>query len=83
MPLTTVDQSGYSWFKFAHIEFLLDPRISTLKLAEQGALLRLMAHAARQNPFASLPNDPQLLSAMVGLTPVSYTHLTLPTKRIV
>lgn len=68
MPLTTVDQSGYSWFKFAHIEFLLDPRISTLKLAEQGALLRLMAHAARQNPFGSLPNDPELLSAMVGLT---------------
>ena len=68
MPLTTVDQSGYSWFKFSHIEFLLDPRISTLKLIEQGALLRLMAHAARQNPFGSLPNDPDLLCAMVGLT---------------
>ena len=68
MPLTTVDQSGYSWFKFAHIEFLLDPRISTLKLAEQGALLRLMAHAGRQVPFGSLPNDPQMLCAMVGLT---------------
>lgn len=68
MPLTDVDQSSYSWFKFSHIEFLLDPRISTLRLAEQGALLRLMAHAARQNPFGSLPNDPELLSAMTGLT---------------
>jgi hypothetical protein len=68
MPLTNVDQSGYSWFKFSHIEFLLDPRISTLKLAEQGALIRLIAHAARQTPFASLSNEPELLAAMVGLS---------------
>ena len=68
MPLTNADQSGYSWFKFSHIEFLLDPRISTLKLAEQGALIRLIAHAARQTPFASLANEPELLAAMVGLS---------------
>ena len=68
MPLTDVNQSGYDWFKFSHIEFLLNPRISSLKLVEQGALIRLMAHAARQVPFGSLPNDPQLLAAMTGLT---------------
>jgi uncharacterized protein YdaU (DUF1376 family) len=68
MPLTDVNQSGYDWFKFSHIEFLLNPRVSSLKLVEQGALIRLMAHAARQVPFGSLPNDPQLLAAMTCLT---------------
>ena len=68
MPLTDVNQSGYDWFKFSHIEFLLNPRVSALKLIEQGALIRLMAHAARQVPFGSLPNDPQLLAAMTCLT---------------
>jgi hypothetical protein len=67
MPLTDVDQSTFAWFKFSHIEFLMHPKVAMLKLIEQGALIRLMAYAARQVPFASLPDEPELLAAMVGL----------------
>lgn len=68
MPLTDVDQSTFAWFKFSHIEFLMHPKVAMLKLIEQGALIRLMAYAARQVPFASLPDEPDLLAAMVGLS---------------
>ncbi len=55
------------WFKFAHVEYLLDPMITSLSLAAQGANTRLMAYAARQLPFGTLPNDEKTLLAMVGI----------------
>lgn len=54
------------WFKFAHVEYLLDPMITSLSLAAQGANTRLMAYAARQLPFGTLPNDDKTLLAMSG-----------------
>lgn len=56
----------YPWFKFAHVEYLLDPMINSLSLAAQGANTRLMAYAARQMPFGTLPNDDATLLAMSG-----------------
>lgn len=56
----------YPWFKFAHVEYLLDPMITSLSLAAQGANTRLMAYAARQLPFGTLPNDDKTLLAMSG-----------------
>ena len=58
---------SYPWFKFAHVEYLLDPMITSLSLAAQGANTRLMAYAARQLPFGTLPNDEKTLLAMVGI----------------
>lgn len=57
---------SYPWFKFAHVEYLLDPMITSLSLAAQGANTRLMAYAARQLPFGTLPNDEKTLLAMSG-----------------
>lgn len=57
---------SYPWFKFAHVEYLLDPMITSLSLAAQGANTRLMAYAARQLPFGTLPNDDKTLLAMSG-----------------
>jgi len=57
---------SYPWFKFAHVEYLLDPMITSLSLAAQGANTRLMAYAARQLPFGTLPNDEKTLFAMSG-----------------
>jgi uncharacterized protein YdaU (DUF1376 family) len=58
----------FRWFKFDALTFLLNPAVMVLNLAEQGALVRLMAHASRQQPFASIPADPAQQAAMVGLT---------------
>lgn len=69
-PLTSADQTSFPWFKFAHVEYLLDPEISSLSLEAQGALMRLLCHSARQYPFASLPNDmPHLVKAAGFLLP--------------
>lgn len=57
---------SYPWFKFSHVEYLLDPMITSLSLAAQGANTRLMAYAARQLPFGTLPNDDKTLLAMSG-----------------
>jgi len=57
---------SYPWFKFSHVEYLLDPMITSLSLAAQGANTRLMAYAARQLPFGTLPNDDKTLIAMSG-----------------
>lgn len=57
---------SYPWFKFAHVEYLLDPMITSLSLTAQGANTRLMAYAARQLPFGTLPNDDKTLIAMSG-----------------
>jgi uncharacterized protein YdaU (DUF1376 family) len=57
---------SYPWYKFAHVEYLLDPMISTMSLTAQGANTRLMAYAARQLPFGTLPNDEKKLFAMSG-----------------
>lgn len=57
---------SYPWFKFAHVEYLLDPMITSLSLSAQGANARLMAYAARQLPFGTLPNDNKTLLAMSG-----------------
>lgn len=62
----------FRWFKFDALAFLLDPAVMVLSLAEQGALVRLMAHASRQQPFASIPADPAQQAAMVGLTPARW-----------
>lgn len=62
----------FRWFKFDALTFLLDPAVMVLTLAEQGALVRLMAHASRQQPFASIPADPAQQAAMVGLTPARW-----------
>lgn len=67
---------SYPWFKFAHVEYLLDPMITTLSLAAQGANTRLMAYAARQLPFGTLPNDDKTLLAMSGAkTPKQWQKL--------
>lgn len=69
-PLTSVDQTSFPWFKFAHVEYLLDPEISSLSLEAQGALMRLLCHSARQYPYGSLPNDmPHLVKAAGFLLP--------------
>ena len=57
---------SYPWFKFAHVEYLLDPMMNAMSLAAQGANTRLMAYAARQLPFGTLPNDEKTLFAMSG-----------------
>lgn len=57
---------SYPWFKFAHVEYLIDPMINAMSLAAQGANTRLMAYAARQLPFGTLPNDEKTLLAMSG-----------------
>lgn len=62
----------FRWFKFDALTFLLNPAVMVLSLAEQGALVRLMAHASRQQPFASIPADPAQQAAMVGLTPARW-----------
>lgn len=62
----------FRWFKFDALTFLLDPAVMVLTLAEQGALVRLMAHASRQQPFASIPANPAQQAAMVGLTPAQW-----------
>lgn len=62
----------FRWFKFDALTFLLDPAVMVLTLAEQGALVRLMAHASRQQPFASIPANPAQQAAMVGLTPARW-----------
>lgn len=67
---------SYPWFKFAHVEYLLDPMITSLSLAAQGANTRLMAYAARQLPFGTLPNDDKTLLAMSGAkTPKQWQKL--------
>ena len=67
---------SYPWFKFAHVEYLLDPMITSLSLAAQGANTRLMAYAARQLPFGTLPNDDKVLFAMSGAkTPKQWQKL--------
>jgi hypothetical protein len=58
--------SHLPWMKFAHVEFLLSPDMLGLSLQSQGALLRLMAHAARQTPYGTLPDDFDLIGRMVG-----------------
>ena len=65
-PLTSADQSGFQWFKFAHVEYLLDPEVNVLSLEAQGVFLRLMSYAAMEVPFASLPDDMQYLVKMAG-----------------
>ena len=65
-PLTSADQSGFQWFKFAHVEYLLDPEVNALSLEAQGVFLRLMSYAAMEVPFASLPDDIQYLVKMAG-----------------
>lgn len=55
------------WFKFTHVEYLLDPVITGLSLIAQGANTRLMAYAALQSPFATLPNDFEQLAVMCGV----------------
>lgn len=62
----------FRWFKFDALTFLLNPAVMVLSLAEQGALVRLMAHASRQQPFASIPANPAQQAAMVGLTPARW-----------
>lgn len=62
----------FRWFKFDALTFLLNPAVMVLSLAEQGALVRLMAHASRQQPFASIPADPAQQAAMVGMTPARW-----------
>lgn len=62
----------FRWFKFDALTFLLNPAVMVLTLAEQGALVRLMAHASRQQPFASIPANPAQQAAMVGLTPAQW-----------
>ncbi len=57
---------SYPWYKFAHVEYLIDPMINAMSLAAQGANTRLMAYAARQLPFGTLPNDEKTLLAMSG-----------------
>lgn len=75
MPLTDRDQSSFAWFKFAHVDFLLNPKIGAMSLVEQGALLRLMSYAARQVPFGSLPNDPVQWAFMVGLSKTRWSKI--------
>ena len=65
----------FRWFKFDALAFLLDPAVMVLSLAEQGALVRLMAHASRQQPFASIPADPAQQAAMVGMTPARWSKM--------
>lgn len=62
----------FRWFKFDALTFLLDPAVMVLSLAEQGALVRLMAHASRQQPFASIPANPAQQAAMVGMSPARW-----------
>ena len=76
MPLTNVDQSTYYWHKRNHVEFMLNPQVANLSLSEEGALNRLMNHAARQVPFASLPNDPDMLAAMVRLPTARWNKMS-------
>lgn len=54
------------WMKFSHVEYLLAPNHIGLSLAARGALTLLMSHAARQQPYGSLPNDFDLIGRMVG-----------------
>lgn len=75
MPLTDRDQSSFAWFKFSHVDFLLNPKIGAMSLVEQGALLRLMSYAARQVPFGSLPNDPVQWAFMVGLSKTRWSKI--------
>ena len=52
--------------------------------AEQRAMgLREAAHAVRRGDLIVLPTDTVYGIGADAFTPVSYTHLTLPTKRIV
>ena len=56
------------------------PRIATALIV--GAALGIagaLAQGATNNPLA----EPAILGTSAGAAPVSYTHLTLPTKRIV
>lgn len=57
---------SYPWFKFAHVDYLLDPMIASISLEAQGANIRLMAHAARQLPFGTLPLNENALFAISG-----------------
>jgi len=57
---------SYPWFRFAHVEYLLNPVITGLSLAAQGANTRLMAYAARELPFGTLPNNEKDLITMSG-----------------
>lgn len=65
-PLTQADQSGFPWLKFAHVAYLLDPEITALSHEGQGVLSRLMAYAAMEVPFSSLPDDMDHLINMAG-----------------
>lgn len=65
-PLTSADQSGFPWLKFAHVAYLLDPEITALSHEAQGVLSRLMAYAAMEVPFSSLPDDMDHLINMAG-----------------
>lgn len=57
---------NYPWFKFHHIEYLLNPAVSSLSLEAQGANTRLMAYAARQPEFGTLPTNEKQLISMSG-----------------
>lgn len=57
---------NYPWFKFHHIEYLLNPAVSSLSLEAQGANTRLMAYAARQSEFGTLPTNEKQLISMSG-----------------
>ena len=54
------------------------PVISTLHELDEDALVRIL-----QEPKNALVNQYKYLFEIDSVDPVSYTHLTLPTKRIV
>lgn len=68
---------SYPWFKFAHIEYLLNPAITSLSLEAQGANTRLMAYAARQPEFGTLPTNEKQLISMSGCKSVKQWHKIL------
>ena len=68
---------SYPWFKFAHVEYLLNPAISSLSLEAQGANTRLMAYAARQPEFGTLPTNEKQLISMSGCKSAKQWHRIL------
>jgi hypothetical protein len=68
MPLTEVDQSSYDWHKHPHTKILLNARIRALKADRKGMLWMLIEHAALEVPFGSVPNDPDRLAEMAGVS---------------
>lgn len=68
MPLTSVDQSSYDWHKHPHTKILLNARIRALKPDRKGMLWMLIEHAAIEVPFGSVPNEPDRLAEMAGVS---------------